>query len=35
MKEPFVYKGGWAEVPERPGLGIEFDEKELARVVVG
>ncbi len=35
LKEPFVYKGGWAEVPARPGLGIEFDEKALAGVVVG
>lgn len=35
LKEPFVYTGGGAEIPERPGLGIDFDEKELARVVVG
>ncbi|MCL5742723.1 MAG: mandelate racemase/muconate lactonizing enzyme family protein, partial [Acidobacteria bacterium] len=35
LKEGFVYKGGYAEVPNRPGLGVEFDEKALARVVVG
>jgi D-galactarolactone cycloisomerase len=35
LKEPFVYKGGYAEVPDRPGLGVEFDEKALGRVIVG
>jgi L-alanine-DL-glutamate epimerase-like enolase superfamily enzyme len=24
-----------AMVPERPGLGIEFDEQELQKIVVG
>lgn len=35
LKEGFVYKGGYAEVPDRPGLGVEFDEEALARVVAG
>jgi len=34
LKEPLVYKGGYAEVPNRPGLGIEFDEEALARITV-
>ena len=35
LKEPLEFKAGMAMVPERPGLGIEFDEKELQKVVVG
>ena len=35
LKEPLEFKAGVAMVPERPGLGIEFDEKELQKVVVG
>ncbi len=29
VTEPFVVHGGYAQVPEAPGLGIEFDEKAL------
>ncbi len=35
LKEPLEYRPGYARVPERPGLGIEFDEKELAKVAIG
>ena len=31
LKEPLVYKGGYAEVPNRRRLGVEFDE-EACRV---
>lgn len=34
LKEPLEYHPGYAVVPEGPGLGIEFDEKELAKVIV-
>jgi L-alanine-DL-glutamate epimerase-like enolase superfamily enzyme len=34
LKEPLEFKPGSARVPERPGLGVEFDEKELAKVIV-
>jgi len=29
IKEPFVVKGGYVDVPEKPGLGIEIDETLL------
>jgi L-alanine-DL-glutamate epimerase-like enolase superfamily enzyme len=35
LKEPFEWTPGFAKVPERPGLGVEFDEKQLAKVRVG
>lgn len=35
LKEPLEFTAGTAMVPERPGLGIEFDEKELQKIVVG
>ena len=35
LKEPLEFKAGMAMVPEKPGLGIEFDEKELQKIVVG
>ena len=35
LKEPLEFKAGIAVVPERPGLGIEFDEQELQKIVVG
>jgi galactonate dehydratase len=35
LKEPLEYHPGYAVVPERPGLGVEFNEKELAKVTVG
>ena len=34
-KEPLEYRPGFAKVPERPGLGIEFNEQELAKVTIG
>ena len=34
LKEPLEFKAGMAMVPERPGLGIEFDEQELQKIVV-
>ena len=35
LKDPIEFRPGFAVVPEKPGLGIEFDEKELKKVVVG
>ena len=35
LRTPLPYRPGSVEVPEGPGLGFEFDEQELARVVVG
>ena len=35
LKEPLEFKAGLAMVPERPGLGIEFEEQELQKIVVG
>lgn len=35
LKKPLEYHPGHAVVPEGPGLGIEFDEKELKKVIVG
>ncbi len=35
LKEPLEFPPGFAVVPERPGLGVEFDEQALARVTVG
>lgn len=34
LKEPIEFKPGYAVVPEKPGLGIEFDEKALKKVTV-
>jgi len=34
LKEPIEFKAGLAMVPERPGLGIEFEEQELQKIVV-
>jgi mandelate racemase len=31
LKEPFRVKDGFIEIPERPGLGIEWDDKAVAR----
>ena len=28
--QPFAYSGGWLEVPDTPGLGIELNEKAFA-----
>ena len=30
FKEPIAREGGWLEVPDRPGLGFEIEEEELA-----
>ena len=35
LKTPLDYRPGSAGVPEAPGLGVEFDEKELAKVTAG
>lgn len=35
LSQPLPYQPGYVEVPERPGLGFEFDEAELARLTVG
>jgi D-galactarolactone cycloisomerase len=35
LKQPFDWTPGFATVPERPGMGVEFDEKELAKVIAG
>ncbi|MBC9890459.1 MAG: hypothetical protein F7B06_11610, partial [Opitutae bacterium] len=34
LKEPLKFEPGFATVPEKPGLGIEFDERELKKVTV-
>jgi L-alanine-DL-glutamate epimerase-like enolase superfamily enzyme len=34
LKEPIEFHPGYAVVPEKPGLGIEFIENELRRVTV-
>ena len=34
LKEPIEFQPGYAVVPERPGLGIEFNEKELEKIIV-
>ena len=34
LKEPIVCENGYFEIPQGPGLGIEFDEEELAKVTV-
>jgi L-alanine-DL-glutamate epimerase-like enolase superfamily enzyme len=35
IKEPIEFRPGFAKVPERPGLGVEFNERELAKVTIG
>ena len=35
LSTPLPYKPGHVEVPDLPGLGFEFDEKELSKFVVG
>lgn len=34
LKQPLDMGPGYAEVPERPGLGVDFDERALASVTV-
>ena len=34
-EEPLDFSAGMAMVPQGPGLGIEFDEQELQKIVVG
>lgn len=31
IKEPFKVKNGWVEIPNKPGLGIEIDEKAVEK----
>jgi L-alanine-DL-glutamate epimerase-like enolase superfamily enzyme len=33
LKQPLDYKPGAARVPQGPGLGIEFDETALRKVI--
>lgn len=33
LKQPFEWTPGFATVPERLGLGVEFDERELQKVI--
>jgi L-alanine-DL-glutamate epimerase-like enolase superfamily enzyme len=33
LVEPLEYKPGAARVPERPGLGVEFNEAELKKII--
>lgn len=33
LREPLEWKPGWIAAPERPGLGVEFDERALAKVM--
>ena len=35
LQEPLEWKPGWIAPPERPGLGVKFDEKALAKVIAG
>ena len=35
LSVPLEYEPGQVRVPDRPGLGFEFDESELAKLVVG
>jgi len=35
LKEPFEWTPGFANVSERPGLGVEFDEAQLKKVIAG
>ena len=35
LKTPLGYRGGSVAVPTGPGLGVDFDEEELAKVTVG
>ena len=34
LKEPLDMGAGYARVPERPGLGVDFDEQALASIRV-
>ena len=34
FKDPIVFKDGYIKVPTGPGLGVEFDEKVLAKQIV-
>jgi mandelate racemase len=34
VKEPFPVKAGFIDIPDRPGAGIEWNEKEIARLEV-
>ena len=34
IRQPLEYHPGYAVAPERPGLGIEFNEQELAKILI-
>ncbi len=34
LREPLVYTPGFAHVPDRPGLGVEFNDQQLKKVTV-
>lgn len=34
IKDPLEYHGGYVNIPERPGLGFEFIESELRKIMV-
>jgi D-galactarolactone cycloisomerase len=35
LEEPVEWKPGWIAPPDRPGLGVRFNEKALAKVLAG
>jgi L-alanine-DL-glutamate epimerase-like enolase superfamily enzyme len=35
LRQPIEYRPGSVRVPERPGLGIEFNEAELEKITIG
>jgi len=35
LAEPIVQRGGWVEIPDRPGLGIDIDRDGIERFRVG
>ncbi len=34
VREPFAMVDGWIEIPDRPGLGVEVDERVVARYAI-
>lgn len=34
FKEPLEFKNGQITLPDRPGLGLEIDEKALAKAIM-
>jgi len=35
FKDPIVFENGYIEIPNGPGLGVEFDPKVLEKHLVG